>query len=172
MKAYLIVLDRNQNVMIGRGGACAGLQRQGWHLPGGTINIGESNTEAALRECAEETGYPIKTLPKASVNGPVQLSSYDDQHNANHNRVFFILTLAQHHTAIDANYGQRARLMRSIKRPANPLDEPFDDVIWVSAANFNANHNTQMTSVQNTDWFFDPLDLCFNAPYDAPDDDY
>ena len=35
MKAYLIVLDSNQNVMIGRGGACAGLQRQGWHLPGG-----------------------------------------------------------------------------------------------------------------------------------------
>jgi ADP-ribose pyrophosphatase YjhB (NUDIX family) len=172
MKAYLIVLDSNQNVMIGRGGACAGLQRQGWQPPGGTINIGESKTEAALRECAEETGYPIKTLPKAFVNGPVEHSSYYDQHNANHNRSFLVLTLAQHHTAIDANYGQRARLMRSIKRSANPLDEPFNDVIWVSATNFNANHNTQMTPAQNTDWFFDPLDLYFNAPYEAPDDDY
>ncbi|MGR4975193.1 NUDIX hydrolase [Pseudomonas sp. LARHCG127] len=165
MKAYLIVLDSNQNVMIGRGGACNGGQRQGWHLPGGTLNVGENARDAALRECAEETGYPIKTLPKAHVNQPVQLASYYDQHNPLHNRTFFTLMLTQHHTAIDANYGQRARLMRSIKRPANPLDEPFDEVIWVSATDINAHHNTEMTAGQNTNWFFDPLDLYFNDPF-------
>lgn len=173
MKAYLIVLDSNHNVMIGRGGARGGLQRQGWHLPGGTVNIGESNTEAALRECAEETGYPIKTLPKAFGHGPVEHVSYYDQHNANNNRSFFVLSLSQHHTAIDASCSQRARLMRSIKRPANPLDEPFNDVIWVSAADINAHHGTQMTPAHNTDWFFDPLDLYFNGPpFEVPDDDF
>ncbi|MCJ8205115.1 NUDIX domain-containing protein [Pseudomonas sp. RGM2987] len=173
MKAYLIVLDNSQHVMIGRGGSSAGAQRQGWHLPGGTINPGETAAEAALRECAEETGYPIKTLPKAHVNGPVQHASYYDQHNANNNRSFLILTLAQHHTAIDASFAQRARLMRSIRRPGHPLDEPFNDVIWVSATDFNAHHNTQMTAAHHTDWFADPLDLYFNDPYETADlDDY
>jgi hypothetical protein len=89
MKAYLIVLDNDQNVMIGRGGACAGLQRQGWHLPGGTINEDESKSAAALRECEEETGYPIDTLPTALFSGPVEHVAYYDQHNANRDRFFF-----------------------------------------------------------------------------------
>lgn len=51
-----------------------------WVTPGGGIDPGESEVEAAVREIAEETGY---TLPAADLQGPVAvrvaLHGYSDQ---------------------------------------------------------------------------------------------
>jgi len=37
-------------------------KREGWEMPGGSINEGESAEEAAKREFLEEAGYDIRVL--------------------------------------------------------------------------------------------------------------
>jgi 8-oxo-dGTP diphosphatase len=44
-------------------------KRNGWEMPGGKIRDGESITDAAVRECAEESGYRTDVVAAKEMNG-------------------------------------------------------------------------------------------------------
>lgn len=54
--------------------------REGWNLPGGKVEPGESTRTAAARECSEETGVQVGQLShlyRAECLGPVDGVTYD-----------------------------------------------------------------------------------------------
>jgi 8-oxo-dGTP diphosphatase len=68
----IAIVQRGEEFLIGQrppGVALAGL----WEFPGGKVQPGESPEEAAVRECAEETGLAVI----ARFRYPEQLQDYD-----------------------------------------------------------------------------------------------
>ncbi len=62
----LLVLDHDGSVLVLRQ-----LHREGWTLPGGLLDHGESPAEAVVRETREELGLVIETdLPAATLVEP------------------------------------------------------------------------------------------------------
>ncbi len=54
--AYAIAFDGDRFLMVWHKG------REGWEMPGGHVEDGETSAEAATRETVEEAGYFIKVL--------------------------------------------------------------------------------------------------------------
>ena len=62
----LLVLDHEGSVLVLRQ-----LHREGWTLPGGLLDHGESPAEAVVRETREELGLVVETdLPAATLVEP------------------------------------------------------------------------------------------------------
>ncbi len=78
------IVQRGQEVLIGRrnpGAVLGGL----WEFPGGKILAGESEEEAACRECWEETGLRIRMLESLGIV----------EHDYGHGRVRLFFFLAE-----------------------------------------------------------------------------
>jgi len=64
--ARVLLLDPDSRVLLLRGGDPARPEHIVWHVPGGGIEPGEEETDAARREVKEETGFELGAL-----EGPV-----------------------------------------------------------------------------------------------------
>jgi len=42
-------------------------KRRGWEMPGGHVRAGESEKDAAVRECIEESGYPVTIVAETDL---------------------------------------------------------------------------------------------------------
>ena len=42
-------------------------RRKGWEMPGGKVESGESSSEAAVRECLEESGYVVEAISDKDI---------------------------------------------------------------------------------------------------------
>ncbi|MBL4940593.1 MAG: NUDIX hydrolase [Colwellia sp.] len=133
-KAYIIVHD-GADVLIGVGGRSGKKRniRGGYHLPGGTINYGETPEAAAIREFSEETGLDAQQLVIERNN----ITANDAP------GVTFIVARVQ---SVDD-------LVASFIRPAvnNAYDEPFEGVISLRSEDSWDNDN--FSAQYYTDWF-------------------
>ena len=59
--AYCVALKDGKFLMVHNG------KRNGWEMPGGKIESGETVEEAAERECLEESGYRVKIIAKRNI---------------------------------------------------------------------------------------------------------
>lgn len=62
ISAYVLVTNKNKILME------MPAYNNFWELPGGSVDINENLTRAAIRECYEETGYKIKILKQEPIN--------------------------------------------------------------------------------------------------------
>jgi 8-oxo-dGTP pyrophosphatase MutT (NUDIX family) len=60
--ARVLVIDSRERVLLLRGGDPARPQHVIWHAPGGGVEPGESDEQAAIRELHEEVGLTIDRL--------------------------------------------------------------------------------------------------------------
>ncbi|MFC7681740.1 NUDIX hydrolase [Paenibacillus sp. GCM10028914] len=56
VSAAAIVVNDNQEILLIRG------PRRGWEMPGGQVELGESLSQAAIRETKEESGIDIEII--------------------------------------------------------------------------------------------------------------
>ena len=42
-------------------------RRKGWEMPGGKVESGETSSEAAIRECLEESGYHVEVISEKDI---------------------------------------------------------------------------------------------------------
>ncbi len=59
--AYCVALKDNRFLMV------RNPKRNGWEMPGGRIESGESIEDAAKRECIEESGYDVEIVAKKNI---------------------------------------------------------------------------------------------------------
>ncbi|USA45202.1 NUDIX domain-containing protein [Acinetobacter sp. C26M] len=132
-KAYLIVYD-GKNILIGQGGKSGSkkVERQGYHLPGGSFETDPIN--AVIRELKEETGIDLN---KSQIEEEaIQIS--DSGFTIN----FYIANVDSVETLVD-----------DFERPdvTNPYDEPFESLLSLISKNSWENEN--FCAKFNTDWF-------------------
>ena len=58
-----VIVDRGRVLLLAN-------DRGEWELPGGRLDPGESETQALLREVAEELGVPARIGPRLADEGP------------------------------------------------------------------------------------------------------
>jgi len=61
VSAAAIVLNEQNEILLIKG------HRRGWEMPGGQVEVGESLTEAAVRETMEESGVEIEVTKFCGV---------------------------------------------------------------------------------------------------------
>lgn len=132
-KAYIIVYD-GTNVLIGIGG-CSGpnkKERQGFHLPGGTIDGNNNANQTVLRELKEETGITLDEQNITNAINPINTPN-----------VTFVLAKVE---SVEA-------LVQAFSRPPieNGFDEPFKGLQSLKAADSWDNQNFSQEYL--TDWF-------------------
>lgn len=110
-KAYIILHDKN-NLLIGKGGKSGKnkKERQGFHLPGGTIDANESATTTVIRELKEETGIRL-----GFHDQPYEFEMSLDGYNV----TFVVISVS----ALSALIGKR-----KYQETKNKYDEPFRNV--------------------------------------------
>ena len=139
MKIYVIIHDAT-NLLIGIGGKSGKVPttRQGYHLPGGTIDRNESALAAASRELREETGIELEFTDSNSYSFSMKLDDMD---------VSFLVARVE---SVNA-------LTRDFHRPAvtNEHDEPFESLEIIEL------HNCWLqdgfSNAYKTNWFGDGL---------------
>lgn len=83
----VIVVDDHERLLLVRHAG----QRDGWAVPGGAVDVGESPAEAAVREIREETGVHIGGLRLLDVLGGAE---YEVTY-ANGDRVAYVTAVYQ-----------------------------------------------------------------------------
>ena len=68
ISAAAIVMNDQNEILLIRG------HERGWEMPGGVVEIGESLTQAAIRETKEEAGVDIEIIRFCGVFQNVELS--------------------------------------------------------------------------------------------------
>lgn len=59
--AYCVAMKDGKFLMVHN------LKRNGWEMPGGKVESGETSEEAAKRECLEESGYDITVIGRKNI---------------------------------------------------------------------------------------------------------
>lgn len=140
-KAYIIVHDE-ADVLIGIGGRSGRSRavRGGYHLPGGTIDHGESAEQAAIRELTEETGIAAQHV--VVQNNNITTTSTPG--------VTFVVAKVVGGGSVD-------NLVAHFQRPniINQYDEPFTSVI--SLRSEDSWENEYFNARYYTDWFMHGL---------------
>lgn len=141
-KVYAIIRG-NGDILVGSGGRSGRKRaiRTGLHLPGGTIDQGESVITAALREIKEETG--INLLEQDVI------SSFALTLN-NQNVNFVVFEVFSVEDTIKK---------RTIPNNTNPYDEPFAQL--GSLPFKQCINNSNFSSKHNTDWFASGLNYAY-----------
>lgn len=118
-KVYVIVRD-DKSLLVGIGGRSGKKKfvRRGYHLPGGTIDEGESVLAAALRELLEEMGV---TGDDVAVTAEVRVAAIATED---------VSVVVVRTSSVDS-------LVAKFKRPpiVNEHDEPFDAVAAIPLVN-------------------------------------
>ena len=119
-----------------------------WFTPGGGIEAGESEREAAVRELAEETGY---VLAAAELRGPVwtrtAVFDFASQPYTQHEQ-FFVGYLA------DAERRERA-----IATFTDTELEAIDELAWMSQSELAADEREVFPDILRHSWSsFEPWD--------------
>lgn len=148
-KVYTLVHD-GANVLIGQEGFSwnkkkqAAVQRQGWHLPGGTVDAKETTEGAATRELAEEMGI---ALPLTSGNTTA-----------------FVHKTAGNVTFLVHKVASVPDLIKARKPPvaAKKNDQPFAKVDAQPITDCVTGKGVHFDGAFGNDWFFDGIEQANN----------
>jgi ADP-ribose pyrophosphatase YjhB (NUDIX family) len=132
-KAYVIIHD-GKNIAVFRGGTSGFSKepRTGNHLPGGTMNYGETHLKTVQREMHEETGLDKNIITHPTAMPPQILN------------VFFVVQ----------RVGDVAELLAPFQTgrpPGDGTDAPFTDATAVPIAECMAHGFFQKSDL--TEWF-------------------
>lgn len=96
-------------------------QKDTWGFPGGSVELGESLTDAALRELREETGVEAEIIGPADI---VELRETDPSGRFHH---FILIAMACRYLSGEPVPGDDARACRWCKLPE--AFQPFDGTL-------------------------------------------
>jgi len=146
--ARVLFLDSEGRLLMVRGHDPHDPDRTFWFTPGGGIEPGESEREAAVRELAEETGY---VLESTELRGPVwtrtAVFDFASQPYTQHEQ-FFVGFLA------DAERRERA-----VATFTDTELEAIDELAWLSQAELAADAREVFPDILRQSWQdFEPWD--------------